>query len=764
MAASFETVKTVTKTLCFLCFVGLATVAALVLDRAVQPSMSDLLLRAVIAAAISGAPGLVHRRAWPAALLLLVLGTYLLLRTTLPMPAQVNGAGEQYRFYAQELKLGASAYIGRYFPLTLTDAPELRLLLTVSVYWLTGTAAFLALSLRRAVPGVALLLVLLGFGLTVDSAQRAPLPALLFLVLAACLLVLCRGLGRETWRLRDALAGGALGVVASLLAFVLVMTAPSAIAAPWQDWRAWNPFIQGVSTRTFNWMQSYPKLLDPANNTPIMTVESPAPSYWRANALDTFTGSAWVSSQAFLTRLEAVPTGGAYAYSIPPADFAPEGKTVTEVFHVKNVYTDYLFAGGDCRSVIIGHAVSLRINDMRSLRVTEAVGPNLEYSVTAVIPEVNPADLVDRGFDYPDALDRYLTLPFPSKAEVPGADGDTAWRSTMSEAGGTATEWLGLYSLNRRIIADATDPYEITLRVEEYLRQSFDYSLAPPASEYTSPYSAFLFDTQSGYCQHFAGAMALLLRYNGIPARVALGFTTGEQDGPNTYLVNTNNAHAWVEVYFPEVGWVAFDPTPGRNIPVAGASSTGPGFINPFTDEGMSRPETTIPQAPADHTINDAETGGMSAKTEGQDHARLTHWLPWVIGLLVALIAWPAVRGLWRRRHLYRGPLEQRLQASLRLLRLDLGDSGLATPPSYTLEETLNLVHAQLGLHPDPAFADRADAVLFGSREATQNDIETAEALRRQVKARLRARRGWVRAGLAWYGVYRLHKAEGTSA
>ena len=88
-------------------------------------------------------------------------------------------------------------------------------------------------------------------------------------------------------------------------------------------------------------------------------------------------------------------------------------------------------------------------------------------------------------------------------------------------------EWLGLYQLNQQIVRQATDPYQITLRIEQYLRANYIYSLTPPPTRYRSPYAAFLFDTKTGYCQHFAGAMAVLLRFNGIPARVAVGFTTG---------------------------------------------------------------------------------------------------------------------------------------------------------------------------------------------------------------------------------------------
>ncbi len=69
-------------------------------------------------------------------------------------------------------------------------------------------------------------------------------------------------------------------------------------------------------------------------------------------------------------------------------------------------------------------------------------------------------------------------------------------------------------------------------------------------------------ETRSGYCQHFAGAMALMLRYLGIPARVAAGFASGTYSKDH-WTVTDHDAHAWVEVWFAGYGWLPFDPTPG---------------------------------------------------------------------------------------------------------------------------------------------------------------------------------------------------------
>jgi transglutaminase-like putative cysteine protease len=753
--------KILPRFLYLLCFIGAAIAAALALDRALQPSMSTILLRAVIAASLCGAAGLVYRKIWAVSLVLLPLGAYLLLRTIMPPTADVEGIGGLYRFYLEQLGTGATQYAAKFFPLDLAGAPELRLLLAFSVYCLTGVASFLALSLRRPIPGVTVLLMLIGFSVTVDNEPRMVGLAVLFLVLAACLLVLARSLERRTWRLRDLIPGVAVGATAALLAMALLGTAPSAAAAPWQDWRRWNPFNQGSSIYSFNWLQNYPELLDPANNVVIMRVQSPQPSYWRANALDEFIGQAWVSSQNYIYDVDRVPQISGYLYSIPPADPVPAGVEITEQFHVRNVSTNYFFAGGDPRSLALDQDVVVRMNDMRSLHVVNALGPSLDYSLKAVIPKVTPQSLVGLGSDYPQEVERYRVLPWATRADqLEGPDKAAAWEELVQRIDRNGGQWVGLYSLNERIIGDATDPYDIALKLERYLRQSYTYTLTPPPSDYASPYAAFLFDTRAGYCQHFAGAMAMLLRFNGIPARVAVGFTTGDIVSSEVYSVATGNAHAWVEAYFPTVGWVAFDPTPGRNIPTAGASSTSPGFRDPFASDPSGRGTVTTELLP-DEFPDRSNPGGATGQDSGASWFSSVPWLPWVLGVLVLLAAWPLGRRLWRERDLHRGGPGQRFAASLQLLRSGLSRYAASTTDSLTVEEMLDIIEVELGVDPDPVLAARAGAVLFGERVGAEADVQRSEAFRRHVDERLRRRRGWLRTVLALYGVPQRAPARG---
>lgn len=108
----------------------------------------------------------------------------------------------------------------------------------------------------------------------------------------------------------------------------------------------------------------------------------------------------------------------------------------------------------------------------------------------------------------------------------------------------------------------ASTPYDIAKAIETYLRTTIPYSETIPAPAFgQDPIDYFLFDIQRGYCTYYATTMVMMLRAQGIPARMSSGFAQGEFQGANRFLVKENDAHTWVEVYFPGYGWVNFEPT-----------------------------------------------------------------------------------------------------------------------------------------------------------------------------------------------------------
>ncbi|MEP6645331.1 MAG: DUF3488 and transglutaminase-like domain-containing protein [Acidobacteriaceae bacterium] len=105
--------------------------------------------------------------------------------------------------------------------------------------------------------------------------------------------------------------------------------------------------------------------------------------------------------------------------------------------------------------------------------------------------------------------------------------------------------------------------YERALALEDYLRTHFGYTLQLPRTRPRDPLANFLFERKQGHCEYFASAMAVMLRSLKIPSRVVNGFRTGEfNDLSSKYVIRASNAHSWVEVYFPDHGWISFDPTP----------------------------------------------------------------------------------------------------------------------------------------------------------------------------------------------------------
>ncbi len=162
--------------------------------------------------------------------------------------------------------------------------------------------------------------------------------------------------------------------------------------------------------------------------------------------------------------------------------------------------------------------------------------PSNTYWAMANILAPDPNELRSAGSDYPPRIaNRYL--------QVPPLDPRIA-------------------ELARTVTAHAPSAYDKAKAIETYLQQNYGYTLELPATSPADPLANFLFERRQGHCEYFASAMAMMLRTLGIPSRVATGFRVGEfNDLTGSYIVRARDAHAWVEVYFPNQGWTTFDPT-----------------------------------------------------------------------------------------------------------------------------------------------------------------------------------------------------------
>ena len=194
------------------------------------------------------------------------------------------------------------------------------------------------------------------------------------------------------------------------------------------------------------------------------------------------------------------------------------------------------------------------------------IGDMRRYTVWSYAPAPSPASLVaplprtrgrSRATSTSAAPSCRPTAPPDARTAVSGIFADDLYQQLWA--------YEPMWREASRLTAKARSPYEATITIERWLRSAggFGYDEHPPAAVGAPPLVDFLERSKLGYCQQFAGTMALMLRYLGIPARVAVGFTSGTwKDG--TWTVTDHDAHAWVEAWFAGHGWLTFDPTPGR--------------------------------------------------------------------------------------------------------------------------------------------------------------------------------------------------------
>lgn len=164
------------------------------------------------------------------------------------------------------------------------------------------------------------------------------------------------------------------------------------------------------------------------------------------------------------------------------------------------------------------------------------------YQVLSLAPAADEAALRAAGADYPPQVAAlYLELP-----DLPAR----------------------VVELARQVTQDGAAPYDQALALEAFLRQ-FPYDLAiAPAPPGRDVVDYFLFDAQAGYCDYYASAMVVMARSVGIPARLAVGYATGDYDAnERSFVVREHDAHSWPELYFPQVGWVRFEPTAAQPAP-----------------------------------------------------------------------------------------------------------------------------------------------------------------------------------------------------
>lgn len=355
--------------------------------------------------------------------------------------------------------------------------------------------------------------------------------------------------------------------------------------------------------------------------TELFRVRAGESSYWRLSALPRFDGSRWDLPDGELDELSAFG-----------AQMMPGTRRNEQVITIDALGGSLVPAAPEPISAS-GPAVGY--NDLTATLVKG--GGSLDdgdtFEVMSAMPRFDAEQLRQASTSSPPS-DIFFELP----GDLPPVISTTAAEVT---AGGATS-------------------FEKAVLLQDWFRAEFEYSTEVPEGHSNSAIVDFL-ENRVGYCEQFAGTYAAMARSQGIPARVAVGFTQGEVTDDGEYLVRGRNAHAWPEIWFDGFGWVPFEPTPGRGLPGAEAY-TG---IPPQQDEGPTPSTTTTTAAPTT-TVPDTQVGAQPPQApptpppptpapDAPPPAAEQSSFPWLLVLLVVVVVgtvvgMPALVRRWRRR------------------------------------------------------------------------------------------------------------------
>lgn len=365
----------------------------------------------------------------------------------------------------------------------------------------------------------------------------------------------------------------------------------------------------------------------PVNEYAAAISQSAPRYYWRARTYDLYNGSGWSASDSEALHPKPLPASA----PVQTVSERAADRTVTQ--RVVRARSDdaSVYAAGEIVQLDQPSTILRRGNE------TIAVFTDADrYAALSRIPSPSVDELRAAGAAYPDSLRRYLELPDGLPQRV--------------------------LDLALDLTVDEPTPFDRAAALEAYLRQ-FPYSRqvpAPPVGRDAVDF--FLFDLKTGYCDYYATAMVTLARAAGLPARFALGYSEGAYDPTvQAFVVRASNAHAWVEIYFPTIGWVGFEPTASMPRPYR------PG------------------QAPEDNATNlppPGEEARLSIHLERTWLGRLILWLSAIALVIFIFLLLPLER--WQLSLL---PTDQALTTIFRRLYRRGRSLGIPPNPSRTPNE-----------------------------------------------------------------------------
>jgi transglutaminase-like putative cysteine protease len=329
-------------------------------------------------------------------------------------------------------------------------------------------------------------------------------------------------------------------------------------------------FTKTVELGTFGRIQE--------DQTLALRVELPAvggplnkPLKWRGGSLNIYDGAAWSSSRDFFTHYNgrkwetSSKNSGIlfprkdnlfildedYAEYSKVEELDADPKLLKQVYYLEIPYSDTIFTTGYSAAIqgpFTSYGLGRDFNGSLFTYNRQALPELISYTVYSRVDE--PTEEVLRKVPQETFDDLINNEGYGDYVRTNFIQVPTSLNPRVKE-------------LAMEITGNAKTPLDKVLAIETFLENNYRYSLDLKAPVTDDPLSDFLFTTRTGHCEYFATAMTIMVRVLNMPARLAKGFQTGQwnEDG-GFYEVRQRDAHAWVEVYFPDYGWITFDPSP----------------------------------------------------------------------------------------------------------------------------------------------------------------------------------------------------------
>ena len=457
-------------------------------------------------------------------------------------------------------------------------------------------------------------------------------------------------------------------------------------SSPWLDYEQIAEDLQPERAATFSWDHNYGPMTWPRDGREVLRIKASHQTYWKTVNLDAFDGLRWIDSGQIRTVTDTELKHREWVETITVVD--------------RGVRSRLFIGAGHTIRVLPGGPGAVSVEPGTFQTVRGPLTPGSSYRATVYVPRPNDRQLRAAGTRYPDFTADYLDMRLPSVDSrtdaravrfAPygsGRKADAAFANGFVSGGGaTAIEhsaYNRLYALAQSLRAQTRTPFAYAQAVLQRVQNGETYSETPPPARV--PLMDFMFGNRLGYCQQFSGVMALMLRMGGVPARVASGFSPGRFDTKrNEYIVRDDDAHSWVEAYFPGIGWETYDPTPSASPARSQISDVGPSNNIP----AAARPNFGLGQA-GDRQVAPGDPGARLAVRAERD------WKPFaVLAIVIALLGAGAVVVI-RRGRVPGGPLAPELAELQRALHR----SGRTPPAAMTLtglERTLGGSDAAIG-------------------------------------------------------------------